>query len=456
MRAANYSDHRTAYTPWGHTDMVRAALVEGIVPQLNKGMDPAQRQTAMKEAQRYRRLLKQYTNEALHERIKHSFDILQQPSLSKNQKEYVDGLTTMLRSHGVWKRMDHSHLEKEGVIIKYNASNLQDLVEFMYQGSEDKTVSETKVVVVGELPLDPDKDYLKHVPNHNRLLLNGKTVIRYFAESNGLTLPDTYIRNGNITKEVEGLLKDAGFTFNTSFEHAAEYMQEHPDRFISMFVIKMGPKYEVRFFPYELVAGHELSCEIDASNKRQITMRHGDPERGTPYQRMVFHVPRRDAFNGSQNDPEGRSKTHDEVELLYLPTGEAITGWLKTRVRCNCGSSLNLRDFKLASGGEVGIFDSHSRTALEYAKEHESQLSPNLGYAELLYPTPGFMRLVDRFRYNLSDGQSSVGTRNITFLVNEALKVKKPFSSKFTTEKPKKTDVLKPKYLVKQRNRLRK
>lgn len=450
MRAVNYSDHRTAYTPWGHTDMVRAALVEGLAVRLSDGMDNDQRNAAVNESQRYRRLLKQYTQGTLHKRIDHSFDMLKQQSLTNPQKEYVDGLTAMLRSHGVWKRMNHPHLEEEGVIVRYNGDNLQDLVNLMYHGSE------THVVIVDELPLDADKDYLKHTLNYNRLLLNGRTIIKHFAASTGIILPETYLRNGTVTKEVELLLKDADFTFNAAFEHAVEYMQGHLDRFISMFVVKMGPKYEVRIFPYELVAGHELAYEIESTNKREITMRHGNPERGTSYQRMVFHVPRRDAFNGSRNDPAGRSKTHDEVELLYLPTEEEATGWLRTKVRCNCGSSLDLRDFKLESGGEVGIFDSHSRAALEYAKEHEDQLSPMFGYSELLYPTEGFIRLVDRFRYNLSDGKGNIGTRNVAFLVNEALKINRPFSTKFTTKKPSRGDVLKPKFLVGQRNRLKK
>ena len=78
------------------------------------------------------------------------------------------------------------------------------------------------------------------------------------------------------------------------------------------------------------------------------------------------------------------------------------------------------------------------------------------GYSELLYPTEGFIRLVDRFRYNLSDGKGNIGTRNVAFLVNEALKINRPFSTKFTTKKPSRGDVLKPKFLVGQRNRLKK
>ena len=72
MRASNYRNHRGAYTPWNHAQMVRAALVEGIA--LRPSIDPTE--FAVAETQRYRRLLRDFTNPGLHERIDHAYDIL--------------------------------------------------------------------------------------------------------------------------------------------------------------------------------------------------------------------------------------------------------------------------------------------------------------------------------------------------------------------------------------------
>ena len=458
MRALNYSNVSEAYAAWNHTAMVRVALVEGLAANITDRLGPSEAEKRQREAYRYLGLLKQYTDESLQDRIERAFDIINQRSLSERQQGYVHALMLELEKPQSWKRLDNQHLQREGVVIRYSGDDLSELVNLIYTTTEDK------VIVIEGFPLDADADYIKHVSQHTKLLLNGKQVIEHFASMQGVTLSNTYSKYGRLTNEVKEKLERANFTFNIAFEHAVHVMQEHPEIFIAMFVIKNSDGNEIRIFPYELVAGTELYYEFSSSDnpERKVFMRHGDIEGEFKYNGCnIFAIPKRTPFDS--RGQQGRSATHDEVEVHYLPhverPREMVLEWMETRTSCNCDSALNLRNFEERRGRTVRVvnsFDAHARAVLLYISGEENITAKNDEYGLILYPTEGFIRLVDRFRYNLSNGKGSVGIRDISFLVNEALKLGTNFNRKFTTTAPKQDDVLKPKYLVRQRKRLEK
>ena len=136
--------------------------------------------------------------------------------------------------------------------------------------------------------------------------------------------------------------------------------------------------------------------------------------------------------------------------------------WTRTRTHDNCHSAQDLVDFEPDRAEDycIGIFDEHARAALEYLASVNEELLQSAGYPLMIYATEGYQRLVDRFRYNLSDGSSSVGQRNISLLATQTLKKESeidgadPFLAIFQDSPLPKEKVLKPRFLVRQRGKL--
>ncbi|MFH1324978.1 MAG: hypothetical protein ABIH64_07045 [Nanoarchaeota archaeon] len=455
MRASNYRDHRTAYTPWNHAQMVRAALVEGIA--LRPDHEPTE--GAVHETQRYRRLLKEYTVPGLHDRIDHAYDILRCPALTDPQKAYVYALLRGLENNDAWvpfRHNGHEKLRHEGVEVVCNATDIDGVVNEMYH------TDETKVVVVDLKALLPDVDLWKHARPQNRLLMNGKLVINHFAAANSLALPDTYRRSGYAGESVTQVLHQSGFTFNASFEHCAYIMQENPNLLISMFVIKNGRDSETRFFPISIIGGHELYLEVSGSPTRTFSYEHRKAEPAFNYRTVDIKVPRRMAFGPNNDGSKFDIVRFTHIRHLQDPN-RFLLEWTKTRTHDNCHSAHDLIDFEPSRAGDyyIGIFDEHARAALEYLVGVNGELVQAAGYSLMIYATKGYQRLVDRFRYNLSDGSSSVGQRNISLLATQSLrKISEirgahPFRSLFQENPLPREKVLKPRFLVRQRHKLR-
>jgi len=453
MRASNYRNYRRAYTPWSHAQMVRAALVEGMA--LRPGVVPTDE--ALHETQRYRRLLKKYTHSSLHDRIDHVFDIMQQASLTDRQKGYVRETLRMLDDNNKWVRFGrkgHDKLKHEGVEIPYEGGDIDGLVDMMYH------TDETKVVTADVAGLLPDVDLWKHVRPQNRLLMNGGRVIKHFAQAGNIALPADY--NGNLNLNVRSVLEQAGYTFNKSFEHCVYVLQENPWILASMLVIKNGRNSETRFFPISVMGGHELYLEVSESTHRNFGHRHGKVEGPFKYRTVTVTVPRRMAF-GANNDQD---QIVDEITFTHIrhfqDPNRFKLEWEKTRTNDNCHSAHNLLDFEHLRREDyyIGVFDEHARAALEFLAEINDPLLRASGYSLMVYLTGGHQRLIDRLRYNLSDGSGSVGRMNINLLATRVLsKISEregahPFWSLYQEGPLPKEDVLKPKLLVRQRKKL--
>ena len=395
----------------------------------------------------------------MHERIDHAYDILNGNDLTSKQKGYVLALLHDLDNNDAWIRFGHAgheRLKHEGVEVVYSGSDIYGLVNTMYH------TDETKVVVADLGAMLPEGvDLWKHVSPQNRLLMDGRLVVNHFAKAQGIELPEQYRRNGYLGNDVRGVLSTEGFTFNKSLEHCVHIMQEHPNMLISMWVIRNGRNSETRLFPISIVGGHELYLEVSGSSKREFEYGHSKDDPHFNYRTVNVKVPRRGAF-GPHNGCNGV----DEVEFTHIrhlqDPDRFLLEWTRTRTHDNCHSAQDLVDFEPDRAEDycIGIFDEHARAALEYLASVNEELLQSAGYPLMIYATEGYQRLVDRFRYNLSDGSSSVGQRNISLLATQTLKKESeidgadPFLAIFQDSPLPKEKVLKPRFLVRQRGKL--
>jgi len=466
MRALNIADTVDTYTPWPKPKIVKSALIEAALalPREKRGDDAflAQRETG-------KRLLKQYTQDGLGRLIDEAHEITGKGLVNLEEIATVHRLLGFLSDSDSWHDLAYGDLENNRIIIPFTHGTLYDLAELM------ACTPETKVVDVRTFPVDPrtvpDKpgfDYVKKIPEYNKLLLNGKLVIKHFAREHGVMLPESYLQgNGSITAEVKDILSRAGFHFREALEHAAAYLQENPSRFVASFVIKTKNGTEVRYTPFNSVIGEYIYTEICQSEARQaretgeynrtITWQpftqNGQP---AEYQYVRFHVPIRDAFGiRERHAVAGESTTHDYVEFQFLdyiqnPNAHVLS-WMETLVHCHDPYAMNLRNFRQRRGEKILVcthFDEHAMVALEATVDARENAVRNWGYRIIAHPTAEHMRYTDRCLYNMFEGNSAVGVEKLRLLANESMKLPGPFSTKFSDQKPREEDVLRPIYLV--------
>jgi len=370
--------------------MVRVALVEGLKPKYAEG-----------ERQRYRRLLQDYSG-VDGERIDILFRLIKEGARSPKEKKFLDALINEVAyDSGYWQSLDYDHFKKERVIIAHDG-NLKGLAGLLQQIDESKVIF---VPAVGEKEVAPEDepDYLKHIGWKNKLFLNGKDVVRKFAQDREIVLPEEYRTNGQLPVAVQELLEQHGFYFIEALKTGIGVLKEpgYRDRVIAAMAIKRRDGAELRLHPHDFVEAAEFYTYCWVYNKRIIeALGNKLTEKGDKYHGAnAFEVPKRAPIDG---------KRHNKVELHYFPDpkgeGPFPLDWMNTRVSCNCPHALNMRNFEERRGKMTRVvetMDTHANMvflAMMRAKgitpeEAVNNMSP--------IPTAEFSTIVDRMRYNI-------------------------------------------------------
>ncbi len=424
MRSRDYSDPWETYTPLEMSHMVRAALISGI--RRDRGYSPNERL-------RYKEILRAYSR--MGQRLESMYDLLQVKNPTKKQQSYLDDLLEEADpKSSSWAPFDYRHLMQKGVIIQHEG-NAQDLITLMKELPENKVVFTNADLTRGSV------DYLKHVKPRQKISLNSKEVIRTFAEDRGFELPEPYLRKGRLTEEVYKLLEEQRFTFVEALKSSIRLLKEnYRERDISVFVVSRRNGDEVRLFPYDfLVKGTELFYEVKQQN-RLISMEHGKVTKGEfkYHGTNIFKIPR--MF-------PSREKRFDEVEVAYLAPvfgrpKDMTLEWFSTITRCNCDWSLNTRNFEIRRGRmtrQATTFDVHARVMLLYVASEYNQTKERL----IIYPAPEFVKLVDKFRFNLCKDDKFIGQMGVNRLIIEAFK-QLDFEEIVSYHPPEESQILRP------------
>lgn len=424
MRSANYKNIRDTYTHLNRAKMTRLALVTGLFPKF-------------KERKKYLELVKEF-NTSTDINIQNIFEILLCRKPTEKQKNYLEDILGQLHyNSNKWKQMDYSSLEREGVIINTQGS-ITDLIERILNIEENKIVS-TKINII-----NPCVDYLKHVKPKNRIVMNSKDVIKKFAYTKQLQLPEKYLKTGYLNSGVYDILKDKKFTFPEAFKSTIDLIKEprYKDREISVFVIKRRNGDEVRIFPYDIIAGTELFYEITKYRPKEIGLRHGKitDEEFKYHGENIFRIPKR--------NPKKNMK-YNEVTTNYLPDvsrpRDLTLEWINTIMRCNCDWSLNTRNFEIRRGRmtrTVTTHDIHSRVVILYLAKEKKRYINN---PTLVYPTHYLINLIDKFRNNLIVKNRHASVIEINLLTTELFK-KYSYYKLFRSKMPEEKKVIRPLY----------
>ena len=443
MRSKNYLDQIASFTPLEPQQMVRVALVEGLKPRYENG-----------ERQRYRRLLKEYTD-VDDDRINALFRIMKYGARTKREAGFLRTLIDDVRyTSGKWKSFEYPSLKKEGVIIEYSGDN---------QGLVDKVLEtdENHAIFVQHPIAEEGKDYLKHIDWRNKMVLNGPDVIIQFAKDRGIEdqLPETFLKYRRPNEVVYKLLEKHGFTYTEALKTAIKVMktQKYLGRTIAVWAIKNPNGNEFRQHPHDHIESPELFVYAHRYAK-PIIQELGDLL--TPYVDKYYGLNR---FSVPKRVPENE-KVFNSVETHYLPdfgnASKKILEWMHTVTECDCGNALNLRNFEDRKGRKAYIvqtFETHAGVVvleIHYAKGINANESPN-NLNPL--PTPEFSRFVDKLRYNLAEeieirnGEKTkihrryAGEIAIEILINELAK-KWTAEEMFFPDKKVGTFLLKPMY----------
>lgn len=442
MRAKNYDNQVASFTPLEPQHMVRVALVEGLKPKYEGG-----------ERQRYRRLLKDYTN-VDESRIDALFRIVEYGPRTEREKGFLDALVNDVAYDSEnWKQFDYDALKKEGVILDYSGDN-QGLVQKVLETDESK-------VIFAKNPewVQSGLDYIKHVNWRNKLVVNGPDVIIQFAKDKSFELPESFLKYRKTTEAVYKLLEQYGFTYRVALKTAIKVLKspEYAGRTISALVIKNPNGNELRLHPHDFVEAAELLVYA-VERKQLITQELGNLlEGGDKYQGLnQFLVPKR-------RPEKGRRLNH--VETHYLPDfrspGTNVLEWMNTVTTCDCGNALNLRNFDERRGRKsyvVQTFDTHAGVVVLEIQRHK-RIHANRNPSNLNpLPTPEFSRFVDKLRYNVVQEievpnrektkiqRKYVGEVGIGILINELAKLWE-FESMYDPKQKLGTFVLRPMYL---------
>lgn len=370
--------------------MVRVALVEGMEPKYDD-----------KERQRYRRLLQDYSD-ITEEGIGMLFRLMETGAKTPSGKTTLNKLISMVAyDSGHWRNFDYEHLKKEGVIVTHNG-NLKGLVSLIQEIDESNVIF---VPAVGEKAIAPEEepDYLKHIDWRNKLLLNGKDVVKRFVHEKGIELPQSYLKDGHVTTEVLNLLEQNGFYFNEALRVGVEVLKDekYKERIIAAMVIKRRDGTELRLHPHDFVEAAEFYIYCLIYNKKIVeTLGDKLTSFGTKYHGAnFFQVPKRMPIKG---------KVYNEVELHYFPnpTGEGPypLDWMSTRVACNCPHALNMRNFEDRRGKMTRVvetMDTHANMVF-LAWMNTKQVNTEKAVNNMSpVPTIEFSNFVDKTRYNL-------------------------------------------------------
>ncbi len=423
MRAKNYNNQVASFTPLEPQHMVRVALVEGLKPKYDNG-----------ERQRYRRLLKDYTN-VDESRIDKLFDVIRTEQRSGQQENFLNALVNdVAYDSGNWKSLDYEALKKEGVIIEHNG-RLKSLAGLVQETDESKVIF---VPSVGGRAVSPEDepDYFKHIDWRSKLVLNGPDVVKRFALDNGIELPDNYLSNGRMTNEVLDLLEQNGFYFTEALKTAIEVLKqpEYKDRVITALAIKRKDGTELRLHPHDFLEAAEFysyclehKANIIETLGNKLTQ-VGDKYHGA----NTFAVPKRIPF---------RRKGFNKVEFHYMPDiqedGEHPLDWMSTRATCDCPHALNMRNFEERRGKTTRVvetMDTHANMVfLAMLKEKQIGISHAVNNMSPI-PTEELSVFIDKTRYNLvqeftvmeensiKTKRTRVGEVNIEKIINELAK----------------------------------
>ena len=418
MKAKDYSDQVATFTPLEPQQMVRVALVGGIQPRYPES-----------ERQRYRRLLKEFTD-IDEKRIDALFRLIGRESKSPKERAFLEGLLSdVAYDSAVWSAFDYEALKREGVVVGYSGDN-RGLVQKVLE------IDESKIIFV-QNPIWEQADYVKHIDWRNKLAINGPDVIIQFAKDRSFELPPSFLEYRKLTEDVYRLLELHGFTYFEALRTAIKLLKDpkYAKRTISALVIKNPNGNELRLHPHDFVEAAELFVYA-LKHRKPIKKVLGDllSREGNKYHGLnKSQVPKRVPENGVY---------FDNVETHYLPDfkdpRKKVLEWMHTVTMCDCGNALNLRNFEERRGRKtyvVQTFDTHvGVVVLEIQRRKGINVNLNPNNLNPL-PTPEFLRFVDKLRYNLvqetefTEGDKIkidrryVGEVGLEILINELAKL---------------------------------
>ena len=376
MRSEDYLNQGITFTRFEIPHMVRAALVNGMMPE---NSDHA----------RFKELVKRYTNmpagnvERLH-------FLMQQAAIEKGR---ISEFNKLLSDFGprlrddVWKQLNYEHLRQEGVI--QTAGN--DLGALVKKALE----CPTWVVLEIEKPLiEEGADYKKHIPRRNKVVLDSEQTIDAFASRVGMEL---YIHwNGQVNDDLIQRLKNAKYSLNEGIVTALTNLQGSKLKYPIFSYTNHSTGDEVRIPPINLVEMFEIFRYFREYHGAAARLTLGDAE-GKYDSTKVLVVPKRHPTEDFQVN---------QVTLEYLaefyrgPMFVDSVWWLNFRAQCGCEYTQDQTNFTIGRGEKKRkpiIFDPHIGAAIlkifEELKQDPRQYIPA--------PSKEIIQIADFARFNM-------------------------------------------------------
>jgi len=391
MRSADYTKPTKVYHEYNLQEKLRAALVEGMSHQY-----PAKKRLL------YKNLVKQFIGLDNKERVETFFKFLSKNPNFRNQKHemFLDYLVQFEPIDGIWQKIPKDEMIKQGVLVVSKSTNIEDLLKDINETPQNKIIK-TDLDILG----DSYEVYSKRIPQSKILLLNGKRVIKQFAEGKiDLSKFPSFQKRGYISKKFYKMLQNKDFTFPAAVISAIEYLQSEKGRKfdLAVFAVKM-PSGDYRYiFPKDIPRGDEFNAELMCYRANKIKIEHESKKEKEesslglegPYVEIDVYIPRM---------LPTEDKVTNMVNMRYLPNAKRdrnmILEWFRQLDRSDSNFSRDFRNrehIKGMSSHNPEIDDFYARAALLYVTNKYG-----LSNSQIIYSTNFSIRLLDKIRFNL-------------------------------------------------------